>query len=202
MNTQQSDHSQLSTSNINNNSCIDVDLVNLEGDDRPTDKMTGMEMLTMDMSAATTSTIDSANAFSRSPTNHLLNQRIGDLSVNTTDIVQPMDHSFFAVTSSQSTSVSMTSEEHLLQVIQIKSHRIHELEQMLRTKDNEIAELTSHLDKFQSVFPFSNRGGRKTGVHGASGQRQRNIGISAEPQNETSALDMHVTFPKYEKDER
>lgn len=93
------------------------------------------------------------------------------------------------------------NEEQLLQVIQIKAQRIQELEIMLRQKDNEIAELKSHLDKFQSVFPFSR--GRKSGAQGVNGQRQRAPGISAEPQSESSVLELlHVTFPKYDKDER
>lgn len=93
------------------------------------------------------------------------------------------------------------NEQRLLKVVQEKSTRIKDLEGILRQKENEIAELKSHLDKFQSVFPFSRA--RKAGGTGNIGQRQRAQGISAEPQNETSVLEMlHVTFPKYEKDGR
>lgn len=91
------------------------------------------------------------------------------------------------------------NERKLLTIVQEKATRIKELEGRLRQKENEIAELRSHLDKFQSVFPFSRA--RQAGNNGNIGQRQRAQGISAEPQNETSVLEMlHVTFPKYQKD--
>lgn len=91
------------------------------------------------------------------------------------------------------------NEQKLLTIVQEKAMQIKELEGRLRQKENEIAELRSHLDKFQSVFPFSRA--RKTGTNGNIGQRQRAQGISAEPQNENSVLEMlHVTFPKYQKD--
>lgn len=93
-----------------------------------------------------------------------------------------------------------SKEKELLEVIQLKNVRITELENVLRQKEVEVAELKSHLDKFQSVFPFSR--GRKTGAnHGV--QRQRAQGISAEPQSESSILELlHVTFPKYDKEEK
>ncbi len=91
-------------------------------------------------------------------------------------------------------------EKELLEVIQLKNVRITELENVLRHKEVEVAELKSQLDKFQSVFPFSR--GRKTGAnHGV--QRQRAQGISAEPQSESSILELlQVTFPKYDKEEK
>uniref|UniRef100_A0A182VI28 PKcGMP_CC domain-containing protein n=1 Tax=Anopheles merus TaxID=30066 RepID=A0A182VI28_ANOME len=98
--------------------------------------------------------------------------------------------------------------QELLKVVQAKDIRIRELEDMLRQKHDEVAELRSHLDKFQSVFRTSggatgvSPGGRKLGTHGGV-QRQRAQGISAEPQSESSVLElMHVTFPKYDKEER
>lgn len=206
MNTQQSDDTRTS------DNPIDVDLLCLENKNQPINNTTGMEMQAayMETSAAIASTSAAALiqpdsqqsgdlAFSRSPTNYLLNQRIGDLCVSTADDDHPMEQLIMTPLSPLATPIS--TEEHLLHVIQIKSSRIHELEEAVRKKDIEIAELKSHLDKFQSVFPFSNRG-RKTGVHGASGQRQRAQGISAEPQNETSVLALDVTFPKYDKDDR
>lgn len=138
--------------------------------------------------------MNNVDRFSASP-NLLLNERIGDLCVSSGDsrniIIDSCDADQFIA----------PSEQQLLQVIQIKTARITELETLLRGKENEIAELKSHLDKFQSVFPFSR--GRKAGVQGAHGQRQRAQGISAEPQSETSVLELlHVTFPKYDKEER
>uniref|UniRef100_A0A182QHA2 cGMP-dependent protein kinase N-terminal coiled-coil domain-containing protein n=1 Tax=Anopheles farauti TaxID=69004 RepID=A0A182QHA2_9DIPT len=97
--------------------------------------------------------------------------------------------------------------QELLKVVQAKDIRIRELEDLLRQKHDEVAELRSHLDKFQSVFRTSggatgvSPGGRKLGTHGGV-QRQRAQGISAEPQSESSVLElMHVTFPKYDKEE-
>lgn len=121
-------------------------------------------------------------------------------------------------------------EERFIQIIQAKELKIQEMQRALQFKDNEIAELKSHLDKFQSVFPFSRSsaagcagtgsggsGGGSGSGSGASGpstatgatrksgqnfQRQRALGISAEPQSESSLLLEHVSFPKYDKDER
>uniref|UniRef100_A0A1B0A617 PKcGMP_CC domain-containing protein n=1 Tax=Glossina pallidipes TaxID=7398 RepID=A0A1B0A617_GLOPL len=99
-------------------------------------------------------------------------------------------------------------EERLIQIIQAKDLKIQEMQRAIHYKDTEIAELKSHLDKFQSVFPFS-RSGATTPCGSASGgrksgqsfQRQRAQGISAEPQSESMVLLDNVTFPKYEKDE-
>lgn len=41
-------------------------------------------------------------------------------------------------------------------LLEAKDTRIRNLESLLRDRDNEIQELRSHLDMFQSVFPFSN----------------------------------------------
>ncbi|XP_058446417.1 cGMP-dependent protein kinase, isozyme 2 forms cD4/T1/T3A/T3B isoform X2 [Malaya genurostris] len=100
-------------------------------------------------------------------------------------------------------------EQELLKVIQARDIRIRELEDCLRLKHEEVAELRSHLDKFQSVFRSSagatgvspGHSGRKIGASGV--QRQRAQGISAEPQRDISVLElMHVAFPKYDKEER
>lgn len=96
-------------------------------------------------------------------------------------------------------------EKDLIRVIQIKDVRIKQLEEQITRRDEEIANLKSHLDKFQSVFPFRGSGpgaihpGRKVG---RNIQRQRAQGISAEPQSESSMHDLlSVTFPKYDKEE-
>ncbi|KAM7353736.1 cGMP-dependent protein kinase for isoform 1-T2 [Cochliomyia hominivorax] len=108
-------------------------------------------------------------------------------------------------------------EERLIQIIHAKDLKIQEMQRALQYKDTEIAELKSHLDKFQSVFPFSRSGattpcgGVASGAAGATGgvrksgqsfQRQRAQGISAEPQSESSVLLDNVTFPKYDKDDK
>lgn len=108
-------------------------------------------------------------------------------------------------------------EERLIQIIHAKDSKIQEMQRALQYKDTEIAELKSHLDKFQSVFPFSRSGATTpSGCAGAVGgmvassvrksgqsfQRQRAQGISAEPQSESSVLLDNVTFPKYDKDDK
>ncbi|XP_034101389.1 cGMP-dependent protein kinase, isozyme 2 forms cD4/T1/T3A/T3B isoform X1 [Drosophila albomicans] len=121
---------------------------------------------------------------------------------------------------SNNTYVAATpQEERFIQIIQAKELKIQEMQRALQFKDNEIAELRSHLDKFQSVFPFSRSAGATSastissnaGPNSATGatrksgqtfQRQRAQGISAEPQSESSVLLENVSFPKYEKDER
>lgn len=124
-------------------------------------------------------------------TNVILNQQVdnlGNLCIN-----------------SENNMGLISKEQELVQLIQVKDQKIYELEEKLRRKNDEIAELRSHLDKFQSVFPFSHspgtpgrKAGTTTGV-----QRQRAQGISAEPQSECNALDLlKVTFPKYDKEER
>lgn len=99
-------------------------------------------------------------------------------------------------------------EQELLKAIQARDIRIRELEDCLRHKHDEVAELRSHLDKFQSVLRSSagaggvSPGGRKMGAQGGM-QRQRAQGISAEPQRDISVLElMHVAFPKYDKEDR
>lgn len=57
-------------------------------------------------------------------------------------------------------SVQMTAKEReLVQEILVRERRIRELEEALRSRNEEVAELRSHLDKFQSVFPFNNQRG-------------------------------------------
>lgn len=92
--------------------------------------------------------------------------------------------------------------EHYKRIVLERDAQIAVLQATLQRKEDEIAELKSHLDKFQSVFPFSR--GRKTGTqHGAVVQRQRAQGISAEPQNESQVMELiNQTFPKYDKQDR
>ncbi|XP_053957756.1 cGMP-dependent protein kinase, isozyme 2 forms cD4/T1/T3A/T3B isoform X1 [Anastrepha ludens] len=101
-------------------------------------------------------------------------------------------------------------EERFMQIIQAKELKIQEMQRALQQKDTEIAELKSHLDKFQSVFPFSRHASTATTPgasvqqrkSGQAYQRQRAQGISAEPQSESSVLLEPGALPKYDKDER
>ncbi|XP_077284453.1 cGMP-dependent protein kinase for [Arctopsyche grandis] len=87
-------------------------------------------------------------------------------------------------------------------LLMMKDTRIKELETQLRQREAEIVELRSHLDKFQSVFPYH--------VNVASPKhkpvrtrKQRAQGISAEPQSESTLQELaQQTFPIFEKDER
>lgn len=77
---------------------------------------------------------------------------------------------------------------------------------MLRLRDEEIEDLRSHLDKFQSIFPFQFNAVSPTKLLnnnvGLRPRKQR-AGISAEPQSETSIQELsQQTFPTYNKDER
>lgn len=95
---------------------------------------------------------------------------------------------------------STPMEEHLMNVIKHRDLKVKELTRVLDTKEIEIAELKSHLDKFQSVFPFSRS---HSGSRSAGPSRQRAQGISAEPHTETNLVDLlDVTFQVYEKNER
>lgn len=70
--------------------------------------------------------------------------------------------------------------------------RIRELEENVSRKNDEIANLKSHLDKFQSVF------NRNRGVQ----IRQRAQGISAEPMSSMDSNLINANFPTYAKEER
>lgn len=123
-----------------------------------------------------------------------LNNNVGNIYIN-----ECFDVSMRELDSDQHLT---EKEKELIKVIQLKDIKIQELNQILLQKNDEIVNLKSHLDKFQSVFSGIRTGamGRKIGRN--IQQRQR-IGISAEPQSESSMHDLlNVTFPKYEKDEK
>jgi hypothetical protein len=84
--------------------------------------------------------------------------------------------------------------------------RIVELEAQVRGKDEEIMRLRSHLDKYQSVFPYymaannnnSSPNNNNTGPELSSLRpRKRAEGISAEPIQELS----QQKFPTYPKND-
>lgn len=80
--------------------------------------------------------------------------------------------------------------------------RILELEAQLRMRDEEICELRSHLDKFQSVFPYHIKNNH-VGNGIARPRKQRAQGISAEPQSLVSIQELSQqkfnTFPKNDR---
>lgn len=110
--------------------------------------------------------------------------------------------------SAQITSNGMTeitaADEELRNLLQQKEEKIKELESLIKSKDEEIVELRSHLDKFKSVFPLYNPTSPKhlNNNIGLRPRKQR-AGISAEPQSETSLLELsRQTFKTFEKEER
>ena len=99
--------------------------------------------------------------------------------------------------------------------LELKERRIHELEEQLKIRNGEITELRSQLDKFQSVFPFSNPVSPTSNHHYGSinnnhfsitnnnfgrPRKQRAQGISAEPQTIHDLS--QKKFPTYPKNDR
>ncbi|XP_052119469.1 cGMP-dependent protein kinase, isozyme 2 forms cD4/T1/T3A/T3B-like [Frankliniella occidentalis] len=113
---------------------------------------------------------------------------------------------------------SMGSVQELQALLADKEARIAELEAALRKRDDDMVQLRSHLDKFQSVFPYSytqinnnlsapsSPSGPPspaapglTTPTGPRPRKQRAQGISAEPWNDE--LDLQ-DFPTIEKSDR
>ncbi|CAN7948445.1 unnamed protein product, partial [Ixodes hexagonus] len=90
--------------------------------------------------------------------------------------------------------LSMGSVEELRDVVLRQERIIHDLRQVVTLRDEEILQLRSQLDKFQSVLIPYNRYSR-------SGRRkERAQGISAEPQSLRSIQDLIQTkFQDYPK---
>lgn len=128
-----------------------------------------------------------------------------DLLNNTVENIYINEGADFSMQEMDTDQHLTAKERDLIKVIQIKDGRIKTLEEQLLRKDEEIANLKSHLDKFQSVFPFSRSapGAIPARKIGRNIQRQRAQGISAEPQSESSMHDLlSVTFPKYDKEDQ
>ncbi|KAK9505097.1 hypothetical protein O3M35_009238 [Rhynocoris fuscipes] len=87
--------------------------------------------------------------------------------------------------------------------------RIKHLESELKKKDEEILELKSHLDKFQSVFPFhmsppsQTNNNNNSEVASNKPRKQRAQGISAEPQDISTIQELaKCKFPVVTKNDR
>ncbi|XP_042243077.1 cGMP-dependent protein kinase 1-like [Homarus americanus] len=82
-----------------------------------------------------------------------------------------------------------------------KDDTIRHLEAKLKVKDNEIVELKSQLDKFQSVMPFAT--GAAAGNTKVRARKTRAQGISAEPQTLKTVQELanlsQTTFPEVPK---
>nr|XP_053633381.1 cGMP-dependent protein kinase 1-like [Cherax quadricarinatus] len=95
---------------------------------------------------------------------------------------------------------SMGSLE-LQEILGKKDDLIRDLEQKLKFRENEITELRSQLDKFQSVIPYATVGASSTTKDRA--RKTRAQGISAEPQTLKTVQELAVlsqtTFPEVPK---
>ncbi len=91
----------------------------------------------------------------------------------------------------------MGSIQELQKKLRIKDQRITELENLVRDRDEQLQELRSQLDKYQSIMPPS----PTTASFSLKGPgRKRNMGISAEPAAQFSIKDFSTkTFRKYAK---
>lgn len=116
-------------------------------------------------------------------------------------------------------------------LLESKDKIIRNLEALLQDRDSEIQELRSHLDMFQSVFPFSNPVSPTATLHHhpvpptsfqqppsqnlvaksltslldgiARPRKQRAQGISAEPQSLSTIQELsQKKFPTYPKNDR
>ncbi|XP_063862179.1 cGMP-dependent protein kinase 1-like isoform X2 [Scylla paramamosain] len=91
----------------------------------------------------------------------------------------------------------------LQEMLMERDDRIKQLEAVVRVRDNEIMELKSQLDKFQSVIPYATVA---AGVSKVRARKTRAQGISAEPQSLKTAQELmklsQTTFPVISKDLR
>lgn len=110
------------------------------------------------------------------------------------------------VQSQLASASEMGPPQEIQRLLQSKEDQIRELMEKLRLRDEEICQLRSHLDKFQSVFPFYVASPKHKGLNNNVGPRprkQRAQGISAEPQSEASIQELsRQTFQTYDKNER
>lgn len=90
-----------------------------------------------------------------------------------------------------------SSQQELQVLLQTKDYRIRDLEAQLRLREQEILELRSHLDKFQSVFPYHIKKNQ------LRPRKKRAQGISAEPQSHSTIQELsEQSFPAFDKNDR
>ncbi|XP_074032027.1 cGMP-dependent protein kinase, isozyme 2 forms cD4/T1/T3A/T3B isoform X3 [Leptinotarsa decemlineata] len=85
----------------------------------------------------------------------------------------------------------------------LRDAKVRELQSALEQRDTEILNLRSQLDKFQSVFKMHNPTSPKSvALNNRLRPRKQRAGISAEPQSETSIMELSKqTFETHPKDE-
>jgi Coiled-coil N-terminus of cGMP-dependent protein kinase len=189
--------------NNNNNTSHHKTIAMMMDNNNPMMDISGANTPTMagDNDFSTLTLNGQANSFTTTTTNSL--GSINKISVD--DQTELLENLYINVDDDDANMNLTEKEQQLVKVIRLKEGKIKDLEAKLQRKHEEVAELRSHLDKFQSVFPFraGAAGGAGNRKHGQNHQRQRAQGISAEPQSESSVMQLlNVTFPKYDKDER
>ncbi|XP_050302917.1 cGMP-dependent protein kinase, isozyme 2 forms cD4/T1/T3A/T3B isoform X2 [Anthonomus grandis grandis] len=100
-------------------------------------------------------------------------------------------------------TLPVTEREELLRLLVKKDEEIKRLQDELAQSHHKIFELRSQLDKFQSVMAIThNHPASPKGLGSQLRPRKQRAGISAEPQNEKSILEMSsLTFPTIYKNE-
>ncbi|CAL4123138.1 unnamed protein product, partial [Meganyctiphanes norvegica] len=87
-----------------------------------------------------------------------------------------------------------------------RDEKIRQLEAKLKVREDEIVELKSQLDKFQSIMPFATGVAVAPGAKGGRQRKQRAQGISAEPQSLRTIQELaclsQTTFPEVPKSTR
>lgn len=108
---------------------------------------------------------------------------------------------------SEAVVFAMGSVTELQTILTAKDEKIRELEAQLQMREKEILELRSHLDKFQSVFPYhvasSHHLNTLNNNHQPRARKQRAQGISAEPQSLSTIQELsQQQFPTFPKNDR
>lgn len=108
---------------------------------------------------------------------------------------------------SEAVVFAMGSATDVQTILSMKDERIRELEAQISLQEKEIIELRSHLDKFQSVFPYYLASpGHLNSLNNnyqPRARKQRAQGISAEPQSLNTIQELsQQQFPTFPKNDR
>lgn len=129
----------------------------------------------------------------------------GDLDEETVTSTGTQSNSQSTVITSEGMGTVHTVDE-MQSILQAKESKIRELEEKVKVQNEEIVQLRSHLDKFQSVFPYHNPVSpthMNNNINLARPRKQRAQGISAEPQSLISIQELNQqTLPSYPKKDR
>uniref|UniRef100_A0A8D8Y431 cGMP-dependent protein kinase n=1 Tax=Cacopsylla melanoneura TaxID=428564 RepID=A0A8D8Y431_9HEMI len=103
-----------------------------------------------------------------------------------------------------SEAMGTVNVDELQVLLQSKEAKVRELEDKVRVQNEEILQLRSQLDKFQSVFPYHTpHMNNNININLARPRKQRAQGISAEPQSLISLQELNQqTLPSYPKKDK